>query len=113
MLAWLSTLRARLLLWAGLIGLVAILASALTVHGTARLTGLMDAAVSAEQRMQRFSVLADQIGSFLVVAYEAAQTGVDAETRATRLDGLTRSIAQTFAQIRQDLDQAITAADAS
>ncbi len=113
MLSWLSTLRARLLLWAGLIGLVAILASALTVHGTARLTGLMDAAVSAEQRMQRFSVLADQIGSFLVVAYEAAQAGVDAETRATRLDGLTRSIAQTFAQIRQDLDQAITAADAS
>lgn len=67
----------------------------------------VDAAMVAEQRIQRFSVLASQIGSFIVVVYEASQAGVGVESRTIRLEGLTADIRRTFAQARRDLEAAV------
>lgn len=113
MFTWFSTLKAKLFFWAGLIGLVAIFASGLTLYGVSRMSAQIDTVMAAEQRIQRFSVLANQVGSFLVVAYEAAQSGIDADVRTGRLDGLTISINQSFAQIRTDLDKAMSVQEQS
>ncbi len=105
------TLRARLVLGAALIGLIAVLASGLTIRGMTLMSDQVAAAVTAEQRIQRFSVLASQIGSLIVVLYEAAQSGLDADERSTRLTGLEESIRRSFAQVRVDLDREVAAAE--
>ncbi|MEP5091781.1 MAG: hypothetical protein ABJR23_20330, partial [Paracoccaceae bacterium] len=62
---------------AGVIGLFAILASALTLFGASQMSARIETAMEAQQRMQRFSVLATQVGSFIVVAFEASQAEGD------------------------------------
>lgn len=108
-LAALRTLQARLALGAGLIGLIAVLASGLTIRGMTLMSDQVNRAVMAEQRMQRFSVLASQVGSFIVVLYEAAQSGLDADARSLRLDGFSEAIQRSFVQIRADLDHEVSA----
>ncbi|KKK84544.1 hypothetical protein LCGC14_2782290, partial [marine sediment metagenome] len=101
------SLRARLGLGAGLIGLVAVAASALTIYGMAQTSARIDDALAAERRIERYSVLSTQITSFIVVTVEALQSGVPAEMRAARLDRLTEDIGRTFGQIRRDLEWAV------
>jgi len=99
------SLRARLAIGAAIIGLVAVLSSALTIRGMALMSAQVQVAVTAEKRIQRLSDLATQVGSLIVILYEAAQSGVDADTRNARLEGLTAGIRRNFAAIRADLDQ--------
>ncbi|MEP2028244.1 MAG: HAMP domain-containing sensor histidine kinase [Paracoccaceae bacterium] len=96
---------------AGVIGLFAILASALTLFGASQMSARIETAMEAQQRMQRFSVLATQVGSFIVVAFEASQAEGDLDATALRLDGLTQAIRTTFTHTRRDLDAALKSAE--
>ncbi|MDW4498799.1 ATP-binding protein [Sulfitobacter sp. D35] len=99
-----GSLRARLAVGAGLIGLIAVLASGLTIYGMGRLSRQVETAVEAERHIQRFSDLANQVGSLIVVLYEIAQSGIDAETRQGRVSGLAEGIGRSFDAIRSDLE---------
>lgn len=104
------SLRFRLVLGAGVIGMVAVLASGLTIQGMSQMSQQVKSAVTAEQRIQRYAVLASQVGSLIVVLYEASQNNLDAATQTARLEGLQAAIGKSFAQIRSDLDRDIGAA---
>lgn len=107
MLRAVHSLRFRLVLGAGMIGLVAVLASGLTIQGMSRMSQQVKSAVTAEQRIQRYAVLASQVGSLIVVLYEASQNNLDADTQTARFEGLRVAIGHSFAQIRSDLDRDI------
>lgn len=107
------SLRARLAVGAAIIGLVAVLASGLTIRGMALMSAQVEVAVTAEQRIERLSGLASQISSLIVVLYEVAQLDVAAELRGARLDGLTNDIRARFTDIRQELGIDVGTADPS
>lgn len=104
------SLRAKLAVGAAVIGLIGALASGLTIHGMALMSAEVQVAVTAEKRIQRYTTMAGQVGSLLVILYEAAQSGVGADIRTARLEGLTENIRRSFAEIRADLDQDVGAA---
>jgi len=106
----LGSLRFRLLLGAGLICLFSILASVLTIYGTKQMSNRVEMALGSEQRIQRYSGLAAQIGTFLVMAFEASQSGDDRTNRLARLDGLTDAINRSFVLIRKDLEKTVSEA---
>ncbi|KJZ18219.1 sensor histidine kinase [Loktanella sp. S4079] len=107
------SLRAKFAIAAAVIGLIAVLSSALTIRATSVMSEQVQIAVTAEKRMQRLSDLATQVGSLIVILFEAAQTGVDAQTRQARLDGLSAGIRQIFAAVRADLGQDVSGANSA
>ncbi|PUB14933.1 sensor histidine kinase [Yoonia sediminilitoris] len=107
------SLRARLAVGAAMIGLIAVLASGLTVRGMTQMSAQVQVAVTTEKRIARFSGLASQISSLIVVLYEVAQRGVTADLREARLEGLKDNIRRNFAEIRKELDADVGAADQS
>ncbi|WP_102106567.1 sensor histidine kinase [Oceaniglobus roseus] len=108
------SLRARLGLGAGAIGLVAALAVWLAIFGMAQMAQRVDSALASEQRIQRYGRLASQVSTFLAVVYEAGQDRdrATSEYGAARLEGLAGDIRDTFALIRDDLDRTVEAEDA-
>lgn len=101
------SLRTRFGLGAGLIGLVAIATSALTIYGMTRISATLEAALQAERRIERYSMLSTRVGSYIVVTLEAMQSGLPADERMARTEGLTADIETTFAAIRADLEEAV------
>lgn len=104
------SLRARLLLSAALIGTIAVLASSLTIRATTLMSDQLQEIVAAEQRIQRYSMLANGVGSVIVVLYEAAQADLEPQVLDARLSGLVRNTQRTFAFIREDLDRTVAEA---
>ncbi|ARE39115.1 hypothetical protein RGUI_0974 [Rhodovulum sp. P5] len=107
-----GTIKARLLLGAGLIGTVAVLSGGLTVFGMARMGERIEASLAAERRIAGYAVLSTQASSFLVVAVEAIQAGVPLEVRRERLAPVAADLARSFATIRTDLGAAVAEAAA-
>lgn len=105
-----TSLKVKLGLGAGLIALVAIAASALMVYGIGRTERPLGAVLAAEKRIQHYSALAAQVGTFLVVAVEAGQSGLAATERQERLAPLAEATLQTFRLMRSDLETAVAAA---
>ncbi|WP_146588764.1 sensor histidine kinase [Puniceibacterium confluentis] len=106
------SLRARLGLGALLLGLAALATTALIVLGMEQVSARIDAALAAEKRIERYSVLSTQVSTLIVVAAEAIQSGLPAEERAARLDSVTASVTRTFVRLRQDLEEAVEEARA-
>lgn len=106
-----TSLKARLGIGAALLGLVALLAAAVAVVGMEQVAVRMDAALAAEQRIDRYSVLSTQISSFIIVSSEALQSELSAEDRAGRLTNLSQNIKGTFGRLRGDLQRAVDDAD--
>ncbi|WP_424985401.1 ATP-binding protein [Microbulbifer sp. S227A] len=94
-----------------MLGLVALIAAAITVAGMERVADRLDAALAAGHRIDRYSVLSTQVSSFLVVASEALQSGISPADRRGRLASLTESIGTTFERLRADHAQAVADAD--
>ncbi|MDU9005764.1 sensor histidine kinase [Sedimentitalea todarodis] len=105
------SLKARLAIGAGLLGLVALTTAAITVAGMNRVAERLDAALAAEHRIDRYAVLSTQVSSFIVVASEALQSGLRPEDRAGRLSNLSENIENTFKRLRSDHAQAVVDAD--
>ena len=105
------SLRARLLLSAALIGTIAVLASSLTIRATTLMSDQLQSIVAAEQRIQHYSTLANNIGSVIVVLYEAAQSDLDPQLLDARLAGLVQNTQRYFTLIREDLDRTVAEAD--
>lgn len=105
------SLKVRLAIGVGLLGLVALIAAAITVAGMNRVAERMDAALSAEHRIDRYAVMSTQVSSFIVVASEALQSGLSPEERADRLANLSENIENTFKRLRGDHAQAVVDAD--
>lgn len=105
------SLKARLGIGAGLLGLVALIAATVAVVGMNRVAERLDAALAAEHRIDRYAVLSTQAASFIVVASEALQSGLSPENRAGRLSNLSDNIESTFKRLRSDHAQAVVDAD--
>lgn len=105
------SLKARLGIGAGLLGLVALIGAAVTVIGMNRVAERLDAALAAEHRIDRYAVLSTQIASFIVVASESLQSDLSPEIRAGRLSNLSDNIETTFKRLRVDHAQAVVDAD--
>jgi len=110
MIGSLTSLRARMLFGAGLIGMVAVLAGALSVLGMIRVGERIEASLAAERRISRYSVLSTQASSFIVVAAEAIQSGASPQGRADRLGPVGDDLTRTFGGIRRDLQAAVAEA---
>ncbi|WP_231581981.1 HAMP domain-containing sensor histidine kinase [Puniceibacterium sp. IMCC21224] len=82
----------------------------LLIVGMQRVALRIDAAVVAEQRVERYSVLSTQVSTFIVVAAESLQSGLPVDQRVARLDTVTANITRTFAGLRSDLGQAVAEA---
>ncbi len=102
-----GSLKLKLGLGAALLGLVALLATGMSIYSSDRLSARIDATIAAERRLDRYAVLSTQISSFIVVAAEAIQAGLPPARRAERLEGLSQNIRETFARIRSDLETAV------
>ncbi len=80
--------------------------------GMERVSARIDAALVAEKRIERYSVLSTQVSTFIVVAAEAIQSGLPMDERSARLDSVTANISRTFVNLRQDLEAAVEEARA-
>jgi len=98
------SLKARLGLGAGLLGLATLLTAAMLVAGMARVSQRIDTALVAEQRLEHYAALSTQVSTFIVVAAEVIQRGLPPETRAERLAGIADTLDRTFASLRRGLD---------
>ncbi|MGY9047803.1 MAG: ATP-binding protein [Rhodobacterales bacterium] len=106
------SLRARLGLGALLLGLAALATTALIVIGMDSVSARIDAALAAEKRIERYSVLSTQVSTFIVVAAEANQSGLPMDERTARLESIAAGITRTFGLLRQDLEAAVAEARA-
>ena len=105
------SLKLRLGLGAALLGAGTILAAAILYTGMTRVADRLDAALAAEARMSRYAALSRQVSGFLVVATEAVQRGLPADTRADRLAPLADQLRRTFADLDRDLEQVVIRAE--
>ena len=105
------SLKLRLGLGAALLGAGTILAAAILYTGMTRVANRLDAALAAEARMSRYAALSRQVSGFLVVATEAVQRGLPADTRADRLAPLADQLRRTFADLDRDLEQVVIRAE--
>ncbi len=106
------SLRARLGLGALLLGLAGLATAALIVIGMERVSVRIDAALAAEKRIERYSVLSTQVSTFIVVAAELIQSVLPIEERTARLESVTENITRTFVRLRKDLEAAVEEARA-
>ncbi|MGR3379349.1 sensor histidine kinase [Salipiger abyssi] len=104
------SLKARLGLGAGLLGLATLLTVAMLVIGMARVSQRLDTALAAETRLEQYSALSTQVSTFIVVAAEAIQRGLPPETRAERIDGIAATLDRSFVMLRAGLDAEVAEA---
>ena len=105
------SLKAKLGIGAGVIGLVALLTAGLMIVAINRLADQIDATLAAERRLDRYAVLSTQATSFIVVAAEAVQSGLDPAERIDRVGRVSDNLQATFAKIRSDLEAAVADAE--
>ncbi|MCR8548411.1 HAMP domain-containing histidine kinase [Salipiger sp. P9] len=98
------SLKARLGLGAGLLGLITLLTAALLAAGMSRVSQRLETALAAETRLEHYAALSTQVSTFIVVAAEVIQRGLPTETRAARIDRIAETIGQTFSRLRAGLD---------
>ena len=104
------SLKVRLAAGAALLSAGTIL-TALTLYlGLTEVAERLDAAVASETRVARYSNLSAQAATFLVVASEAVQTGLSADTRRDRIAPVADQLHLTFTQLHRDVEQAVFAA---
>ncbi|MEL6294038.1 MAG: HAMP domain-containing sensor histidine kinase [Pseudomonadota bacterium] len=70
----------------------------------------LEAALQAEERVARYSVLSRQTASFLVVATEAIQTGLSRDDRMTRVAPIVSQMDSTFDSLHDDVRNAVESA---
>jgi len=103
----LRSLKARLGLGAGLIAVVAVLASTLAIFGSTLLSARIDDALGAQARIEGFSSLAAQISGFAVLAVEAEASGADAGEQAARLTAQAEQVRATFELLTQEVARSV------
>ncbi|WP_353476499.1 ATP-binding protein (plasmid) [Salipiger sp. H15] len=104
------SLKARLGLGAGCLGLVTLLTAAIIVAGMARVSDRLDSALAAEARLEDYAALSTQVSTYIVVAAELIQSRQPPATRATRTEGIAATLSQTFARLRAGLDIEVASA---
>lgn len=104
------SLKARLGLGAGLLGLATLITAALLVAGMAQVSQRLQTALLAERRLEHYAALSTQVSTFIVVSAEVIQRGLPAETRAERIEGIGATVAQTFLRLRAGLDAEVAQA---
>ena len=67
----------------------------------------LDATLKAEQRMSGYAGLSTQAATFLVVATEAVQRELPADTRLERLEPVVENLRSSFARLQQNVAQAV------
>ena len=104
------SLKARLGLGAGLLGLTTLLTATILVVGMAQVSQRLEAALAAERRMEDYAALSTQASTFIVVSAEVIQSGQPAGIRADRLSGISATLRQSFARLRAGLGEDVARA---
>ena len=103
------SLKARLGFGAALLGAATLLTALILYLGLGEVGRRLDAALASEIRMARYAGLSTQAATFLVVATEAVQIELPAEIRADRIAPVADQLRRTFAQLHDDVAQAVAA----
>lgn len=101
------TLRARLGLGAALLGAGTLLTAAILWFGMTAVSERLEKALASEGRVDTYAALSSQAATFLVVATEAVQSGLSAEDRMVRLDGVEARMTSTFEALNQGVAMAV------
>jgi len=101
------TLKRQLALGALVLGLATWVTALILWLGLLAVSDRLQAAVNAETRMQGYAGLSTQAATFLVVATEAAQTGLPPDTRRERLEPVVDTLKRSFARLQQDVALAV------
>lgn len=101
------SLKLRLGIGAGLLGLGTLLTASMLYLGLNDVARRLDTALASETRMARYATLSQQTATFLVVATEAVQIGQPADVRADRVRPILTQIYRTFENLRKDVEEAV------
>ncbi len=104
------SLKLRLGLGAAVLGAGTVLTTAILYFGLNEVAERLETALASEKRMARYAILSTQTATFLVVATEAVQRDQPAEIRADRLAPVTGQMRATFERLRDDVEEAVHAA---
>lgn len=101
------SLKLRLGIGAGLLGLGTLLTALILFLGLNDVAHRLDTALASETRIARYATLSQQTATFLVVATEVIQFGQPADVRADRISPVTNQIYRTFEKLRSDVEDAV------
>lgn len=104
------SLKLRLGIGAALLGLGTLAIAAILWFGLTSVAERLDTALASERRMARYATLSTQAATFLVVATESVQTGLDADIRLERLDPVIGQMRRTFVGLHADVEEAVAQA---
>ena len=91
------SLRTRLAAGAAALTVGTVLTALTLFFGMTRVSDRLETALAAEARMARYSILSTQVSTFLVVATEAVQTGLPADTRVRDVVALASTLGSAHA----------------
>lgn len=105
-----NSLQSKLGFGAALLGIGTCATVMILWFGMQAVSDRLEAALQAEERVARYSVLSQQTASFLVVATEAVQTGVSRDSRMDRLAPIVGQMNSTFDGLHDDVRNAVESA---
>ncbi|MBK0399881.1 HAMP domain-containing histidine kinase [Limibaculum sp. M0105] len=106
-------LRLRLLAGSGMLAVLAALAALLAAYGAAQSARQIDAASSAEARIELFGALSGRVGDYAIVAVEqAGAPSLDADERAARIGSRAAQVRAAFDRLESALAGAVADARA-
>lgn len=105
-----TSLQTKLGFGAALLGIGTLATAMILWFGMQAVSARLEAALQAEERVARYSVLSQQAARFLVVATEAAQTGLARDRRMNRIAPVVDQMRGTFDQLDDDVRDAVESA---
>ncbi|WP_237220290.1 sensor histidine kinase [Salipiger sp. CCB-MM3] len=104
------SLKARLGIGAGILGLATLITALIIVAGMGRVSDRLQEALAAERRLEDYAALSTQVSTYILVAAELIQSDQPADTRAARTAQVVQTLQGTFARLRGGLDAEVAAA---
>ncbi|SFK00946.1 sensor histidine kinase [Celeribacter neptunius] len=105
-----GSLKARLGIGAGLLGLATLLTAGLLTVGMAQVSKRVEIALASERRLEQYSALSTQVSTYYIVVAELIQSGLSPEARGQRTEVLAATLGQSFATLRAGLDAEVASA---
>ncbi|MFK7944681.1 MAG: ATP-binding protein [Paracoccaceae bacterium] len=103
----LASLRLRLIIGAGLIAVVAVVAAALAAYGVGTAAQMIERSASAQQRIDLLSGLSARVSDYAVVAVETTGVDVPQDARRARLGSASARVYESFEQLYRALERSV------
>ena len=103
----LAGLRLRLIVGAGLIAAVAVVAASLAAYGVGEAARMIERSASAQQRIDLLSGLSARVSDYAVVAVETTSPDVPASARQARLNSAAGRVDEAFGLLDRSLEKSV------